>query len=93
MRMINYTSQFKQDYKREKKGRHREILDDALMPVVELLAFDSLLEPKYCDHVLSGNWKDFQDCYVKPDLILIYQKPDARTLRLVRLDSHSELGL
>ena len=30
---------------------------------------------------------------VKPDLVLIYQKPDADTLRLVRLGSHSELGL
>ncbi|MXY58860.1 MAG: hypothetical protein F4Y41_21180 [Gammaproteobacteria bacterium] len=28
-----------------------------------------------------------------PDLVLIYQKPDERTLRLVRLGSHSALGL
>ena len=27
------------------------------------------------------------------DLILIYRKPDAKTLQLVRLGSHSELGL
>ena len=27
------------------------------------------------------------------DLVLIYQKPDADMLRLVRLGSHSELGL
>ena len=27
------------------------------------------------------------------DLVLIYQKPDADTLRLVRLGSHSELSL
>ena len=34
-----------------------------------------------------------RDCHVKPDLVLIYQKPNADTLRLVRLGSHSELGL
>jgi mRNA interferase YafQ len=28
-----------------------------------------------------------------PDLVLIYQKPDVDTLRLVRLGSHSELNL
>ena len=28
----------------------------------------------------------------KRDLILLYQKPDAGTLRLVRLGSHSQLG-
>ena len=34
----------------------------------------------------------FRDCHVKPDLVLIYEKPDDDTLRLVRLGSHSELG-
>jgi addiction module RelE/StbE family toxin len=36
---------------------------------------------------------DHWDCHVKPDLVLIYRKPDAETLQLVRLGSHSELGL
>jgi len=45
------------------------------------------------DHALIGEWKDHRDCHVKPDLVLIYQKPDANVLRLVRLGSHSELGL
>jgi mRNA interferase YafQ len=39
---------------------------------------------------LTGDWKDHRDCHVKPDLVPIYQKPDADTLRL---GSHSELGL
>lgn len=51
------------------------------------------LEPRHRDHALTGDWKDHRDCHVKPDLVLIYQKPDADTLRLVRLGSHSELGL
>ena len=44
-------------------------------------------------HALIGDWKDHRDCHVKPDLVLIHQKPDADVLRLVRLGSHSELGL
>lgn len=39
-----------------------------------------------------GNWKDFRDCHIKPDLVLIYRKPDADTLELIRLGSHSTLG-
>ena len=31
--------------------------------------------------------------HIKPDLILIYRKPDPKTLQLVRLGSHSELSL
>ncbi|WLV67219.1 type II toxin-antitoxin system YafQ family toxin [Pseudomonas aeruginosa] len=50
-------------------------------------------QPRHRDHALTGDWKDHRDCHVKPDLVLIYQKPDADTLRLVRLGSHSELGL
>ena len=43
-------------------------------------------------HALSGEWSDHRDCHVKPNLILIHQKPDAVTLRLVRLGSRAELG-
>ena len=93
MRKIERTGQFKRDYKREAKGRHRETLDADLVPVLVALANDQLLEPRHRDHALTGNWKDHRDCHVKPDLVLIYQKPDAYTLRLVRFGSHSELGL
>lgn len=34
-----------------------------------------------------------RDCHIRPDLVLIYRKPDEGTLELVRLGSHSELGL
>jgi len=44
------------------------------------------------DHPLSGVWRDYRDCHVRPDLILIYRKPDNESLELVRLGSHSELG-
>jgi len=93
MREIDWTGQFKRDYKREGKGQHRLTLDDDLFAVVENLANDVVLETKFRDHALTGDWKDSRDCHVKPDLVLIYQKPDASTLRLVRLGSHSELGI
>ena len=67
-------------------------LDAGLVPLLVALADDQPLEPPHHDHALSGDWKDHRDCHVKPDLVLIYQKPDADTLRLVRLGSHSELG-
>jgi len=37
--------------------------------------------------------KSLRDCHIKPDLVLIYSKPDNQTLRLVRLGSHVELEL
>ena len=96
MRTIKYTNQFKRDFKREKAGRSRHYgqkLDNALMEVVRLLAADTVLPLRNRDHALSGQWGDCRDCHIRPDLILIYRKPDASTLELVRLGSHSELGL
>jgi len=63
------------------------------MDVVNLLADDTPLPRQNFDHSLSGEWSDYRDCHIKPDLVLIYRKPDAESLELVRLGSHSELGL
>jgi mRNA interferase YafQ len=93
VREIDWTSQFKRDYKREGKGQHRKTLDEELFAVVDFLANDLALESRYRDHALAGEWRDTRDCHIKPDLVLIYQKPDKTTLRLVRLGSHSELGI
>lgn len=93
MRTIKYTSRFKRDYKREKKSHHRVTLDTDLMAIVRLLASDILLPLHYRDHSLINNWKDHRDCHIKPDLILIYRKPEPKILELVRLGSHSQLGL
>ena len=93
MRTTERTTQFKRDYKRESKGQHRATLDASLELVGDALANDRPLDSKYRDHSLSGEWADHRDCHVKPDLVLIYQKPDAETLLLVRLGSHAELEL
>ena len=93
MRTIRRTTQFKRDYKRELKGQHRPTLDGVFRAIILLLLADSPLSEKHRDHPLSGKWKDFRDCHVRPDLVLIYRKPDDTTLELVRLGSHSELGL
>lgn len=70
---------------------HRATLDADLMPVLMALLNDQPLAPRYRDHELIGDWVGYRECHVKPDLLLIYKKPDAETLRLARLGSHSEL--
>ena len=93
MRTIERTNRFKRDYKRESRGRHRTYLDAILAPMVEGLATDWPLEPRHHDHALSGEWVEYRDCHLKPDLLLIYQKSGTDILCLVRLGSHAELGL
>jgi len=92
MRTIKRTTQFKRDYKRESKGLYAKVLERELRAVLTLLISDAPLPVKYRDHPPSGEWKDFRDCHVRPDLVLIYRKPGDDTLELVRLGSHSELS-
>jgi mRNA interferase YafQ len=93
MRSVKHTSRFRRDYKRQKGGRYRGRLDEELVEAVAMLAYDKPLPRRYFDHPLGGAWSDHRDCHIRPDLILIYRKPDGETLELVRLGSHSELGL
>ncbi len=93
MREIERTAAFKRDLKREAKGQHRKFLSEHFTQIVNALANDELLPEPYRVHSLVGEWKDHRDCHVRPDLVLIYRKPDASRLQLVRLGSHSELSL
>jgi mRNA interferase YafQ len=93
MRTIETTSRFRRDFKREAKGQHGQQLDNLLAAALADLVDDIALPARYRDHALTGDWQDFRDCHLKPDLVLIYSKPDDDTLKLVRLGSHSELGL
>lgn len=56
-----------------------------------MLAADKQLPQRYFDHPMSGDWSGFRDCHIRPDLVLIYEKPDPHTLRLVppRLSEHA----
>ena len=92
MRTIERATVFKRDYKRVKATpRHIKDVDGLFSTVVSLLSVDQVLPEKNRDHSLSGEWHGYRECHIKPDLLLIYRKPDTNTLRLARLGSHSEL--
>jgi mRNA interferase YafQ len=55
------------------------------------LANDIPLQQRNRDHALSGNWSGHRECHARPDLLLIYEKPNTTELRLLRLGSHSDL--
>jgi mRNA interferase YafQ len=92
MRTIERSSVFKRDYKRAKATpRQSKDLDLRLSAVLALLLTDQVLPGNLRDHSLSGHFAGYRECHLKPDLLLIYRKPDEKTLSLARLGSHSEL--
>lgn len=92
MRRIRALSQFKKDFRRERSGRYGPKLEAELKQVLDQLVRDEPLPRHRFDHPLKGKWSDCRDCHIRPDLVLIYRKPDDETLDLLRLGSHSELG-
>ena len=91
MRTISRTAQFRKDFKREAKGQHRATLDTDLLAAISFLATDQTPPERFHDHPLTGEYTNHRECHLKPDLLLIYKKPDEQTLRLVRIGSHSEV--
>lgn len=86
---VQFTNQFKKDVKLAKKqGKDLE----KLYKVIENLAQGKVLEAKYRDHSLSGNYNNCRECHVEPDWLLIYEIiDDVLVLMLNRTGSHSEL--
>lgn len=60
--------------------------------VVNELANQRPLDEKYRDHELTGNYRNFRECHVEPDWLLIYRiEKGELTLALVRTGTHSDL--
>lgn len=88
MLTLEYSTQFKKDFKKITKMPIPDILE--VENIISLLQRGETLPPKYVDHLLTGNWHSFRDCHIKPDLVLIY-RINNDTLQLARIGSHSEL--
>ena len=89
MYTVKFTARFKKSYKLMiKQGKDVSLLDE----VIETLRLGKTLDKKYNDHQLTGNFKLFRECHIKPDWLLIYLiENDVLTLTLIDTGSHSNL--
>ena len=86
---LKFTSEYKRAYKRMKtRGVDLALLDE----VVDRLRRGEMLEARYRDHALSGNFRGFRECHIKPDWLLVYLiENDILTLTLVDTGSHADI--
>ncbi len=60
--------------------------------VINTLLKGKKLDKKYKNHSLNGSLKDFNECHIKPDLLLIYRYfNNELELYLYNIGSHSDL--
>ena len=63
---------------------------DLLQEVMNLLIAGEPLSQKYRDHALTGNYKGYRECHVKPDWLLVYYI-DGGTIVFAKTGSHADL--
>nr|WP_157351367.1 type II toxin-antitoxin system YafQ family toxin [Aliarcobacter butzleri] len=87
MYQIFRTTSFKKDYKKLSQ-KNKNILKEVIIK----LANNEILEEKYKDHKLIGDYLGCRECHIKPDLMLIYRIDNqVLELALVRIGNHSDL--
>lgn len=86
---VVWTSRFKKDYKLAVKRRlNIKLLDDT----IRMLASGKALPEEYNDHQLTGNLKNYRECHIQPDWLLMYRiEKDILVLSLQRTGTHSDL--
>ena len=89
MLKIEFTRQFKKDYKLALK---RGCNPGELQKVLTYLSAEQELPPRYKDHLLrnSRNYQGMRECHIEPDWLLIYESTDTE-VRLARTGTHSDL--
>ena len=69
-----------------KRGKSDVLIKD----VIRVLAEGKVLDEKYQDHPLIGNYAGTRECHIEPDWLLIYQ-PQGENIVMVRTGTHSDL--
>jgi mRNA interferase YafQ len=84
---VVYTKKFKKDFKKVEKQEKKVFqLKEIIMNIADGKPPNKIL----LDHQLKGDYKDYRECHLSPDFLLIYKIED-KTLILVRYGSHAEL--
>ena len=69
MYKIEITHQYLKDVK---LARKRQLDENKLNQIIQLLAIGQALPLKNKDHALTGTYSGFRECHIQPDWLLIY---------------------
>ncbi len=89
MLTLETTTQFRRDYKRiRKRGYDLKLLE----AVIDTLLAGEKLDSKLRDHALTGNMKDYRECHILPDWLLMYRIEGERLVLVAnRTGTHADL--
>lgn len=79
---------FKKDFERLNKSGRYDMQE--LKRVMLMLIDGKQLPAEYKNHPLKGEWKDFFDCHIGGDFLLIYST-NKKAIVFARTGTHSEI--
>ena len=88
MKKLRFSGQFRKDFKRY---RYLPKKIEALNAILNLLAAGEPIPAEYYPHPLTGQYREYLECHVGADFLLIWKDETNDIVYLVRLGSHSEL--
>lgn len=87
MRDVFYTGKFRKDFKAAiKRGLNMSLIQSVMKDIENEVSLD----PKYKDHLLSGNYIGHSECHIQSDWLLIYLLEPGQ-VTFVRTGTHADL--
>ena len=72
----------------KKRGYDMKLLES----IIDTLRQGKKLEAKHRNHALTGDFRGYHECHIKPDWLLVYLiENDILTLTMINTGSHSDL--
>jgi len=85
------TTKFKKDLKKVKNSEIDFKITSHFLKVLQMKGVNGV-PVKMNPHRLKGIFKDNWECHLKPDLLIIwFQVENPKTIKLIRIGSHSDL--
>jgi len=84
---LSYENKFEKDLTLAKKRKKKL---EALYDIVMILRDNQQLPPKNRNHKLQGTLKNYWECHIESDWLLIYKKTKTHLI-LSRIGTHSDL--
>lgn len=88
-RAADFAKGFKKDWNRlSQSGRYN--MSRLKEAILILIANDTPLGPEWLDHPLKGSWREYRECHIGGDFLLIYRIHED-VIFFVRAGTHADL--
>lgn len=92
MYQVIATTQYEKSLRKLVKAGLKKKVQDEVAMTIQIIASEGALPSQYRDHKLKGEFKDYRECHIQGDLLLVYQIVKGElVLVLLDIGTHADL--